>query len=44
MSAVHRMFGEPTGGGRDHEPAAVLHPSGGERTRDEYLRGVEGDE
>jgi putative nucleotidyltransferase-like protein len=37
-SAVHQLLGEPGGGGRDHEPAAVLHPSGGEELRERYLR------
>jgi hypothetical protein len=37
-SALHQLLGEPGGGGRDHEPAAVLHPSGGQDVRDGYLR------
>jgi hypothetical protein len=36
-SALHQLFGEPGGGGRDHEPAAVLHPSGGAAVREGYL-------
>lgn len=39
-NAVREAFGEPGGGGRDHEPAAVLHPSGGEGVRADYLRDV----
>jgi hypothetical protein len=37
-SALHQFLGEPGGGGREHEPAAVLHPSGGRNVRDGYLR------
>jgi hypothetical protein len=36
-NALRRAFG---GAGRDHEPAAVLHPSGGEDVRADYLRDV----
>jgi hypothetical protein len=48
-SIVRRLPGAPptccgrssaTRGGRDHEPAAVLHPSGGEGVRADYLRDV----
>lgn len=37
-TAIHQWLGEPGGGGRDHEPAAVLHPSGGAQVRERYLR------
>ena len=37
-SAMRRLLGEPGAGGREHEPAAVLHPSGGDALRDRYLR------
>ncbi len=39
--ALRQLLGEPGGGGRDHEPAAVLHPSGGDGMRDRYLREVD---
>jgi hypothetical protein len=39
-NVFRELFGEPGGGGRDHEPAAVLHPSGGEGVRADYLRDV----
>ena len=38
---LRQLLGEPGGGGRDHEPAAVLHPSGGDGVRDRYLREVD---
>jgi Uncharacterised nucleotidyltransferase len=37
-AAVHQLLGEPGGGGRDHEPVAVLFPSGGPEVRERYLR------
>lgn len=43
-SAVHQLLGEPGGGGRDHEPAAVLHPSGGDAVRERYLRELDDEE
>ena len=43
VSALHQMLGEPGGGGREHEPAAVLHPSGGEELRARYLNELDGD-
>jgi hypothetical protein len=44
-TALHQWLGEPGGGGggRDHEPAAVLHPSGGDQVRDRYLRELDDD-
>ena len=39
--AIRQLLGEPGGGGRDHEPTAVLHPSGGDDVRDRYLRQVD---
>jgi hypothetical protein len=42
-TALHQWLGEPGGGGRDHEPAAVLHPSGGDHVRDRYLRELDDD-
>ncbi len=40
-NALHQLLGEP-GGGRDHEPVAVLFPSGGDEVRARYLRELDG--
>jgi hypothetical protein len=41
-NALYQLLGEPGGGRRDHEPVAVLFPSGGDEVRARYLQELDG--